>query len=68
MEQALLILTLRCSKCHDVDNLVYYNKPGIMQRAVIMKTMPPGNVTNMTEEEREVVKQWLMKDLQKTLF
>lgn len=34
-------------------------KDQIMLRAVILKNMPPGNFTGMTEEERNVVKEWI---------
>jgi uncharacterized membrane protein len=33
--------------------------PRIRERAVIAKTMPLGNVTGMTEEEREVLGRWI---------
>jgi uncharacterized membrane protein len=35
------------------------NAPRILQRAVITATMPPGNKTGMTEEERAALGQWI---------
>lgn len=34
-------------------------KDKIMQRVVVTKTMPPNNKTNLTEEERDVIRCWI---------
>jgi uncharacterized membrane protein len=34
-------------------------KDKIMQRVVITKTMPQNNKTNMTEEERDIIRCWI---------
>lgn len=55
------IFDMRCNKCHlwiDYGVIKMY-KDQIMLRAVILKNMPPGNFTGMTEEERNVVKEWI---------
>jgi uncharacterized membrane protein len=33
----------------------------IRERAVMTRTMPPGNKTNITDEEREILRQWIAK-------
>ena len=52
-------------------NGVMYNTPAdiiklkdkIMQRVVVTKTMPQNNKTNMTEEERDIIRCWIEQSL-----
>lgn len=63
------IMKSRCSSCHnskimpdkDWENYdtAYKYRHNIKARVVIMKNMPPGNTTSMTEEERNTVKDWV---------
>ncbi|MGH2553367.1 MAG: urate hydroxylase PuuD [Chitinophagaceae bacterium] len=44
---------------YDTPQEIVAKKDLIMQRAVITKTMPQNNKTNMTPEEREVIRCWI---------
>jgi len=44
---------------YDTPQEIIYKKDLIMQRVVLTKTMPTNNKTNMTPEEREVIRCWL---------
>ena len=44
-------------KPEEIQNL----KDKIMSRVVIAKNMPQGNKTGMTEEQREVLKNWILQ-------
>jgi uncharacterized membrane protein len=44
---------------YDTPQEIVLKKDLIMQRVVITKTMPQNNKTNMTPEEREVIRCWL---------
>jgi uncharacterized membrane protein len=44
---------------YDTPNDIIKKKDLIMQRVVITKTMPQNNKTNMTPEEREVIRCWV---------
>ena len=62
------IFEKHCSQCHNANwpdkNWLDYetakkNKDKIKDRAVLQKSMPPGNPTNMTDKERDILKQWI---------
>ena len=44
---------------YDTPNDIVAKKDLIMQRVVLTKTMPQNNKTNMTEEERNIIRCWL---------
>ena len=44
---------------YDTPEKIVKLKDKIMQRVVITKTMPQNNKTNMTEDEREVIRCWI---------
>jgi uncharacterized membrane protein len=44
---------------YDTPNDIIKKKDLIMQRVVVTKTMPQNNKTNMTPEERELIRCWL---------
>ena len=44
---------------YDTPNDIVKKKDGILQRVVITQTMPQNNKTNMTPEERELVRCWI---------
>ena len=44
---------------YDTPNDIVARKDLIMQRVVLTKTMPQNNKTNMTEEERNIIRCWL---------
>jgi len=44
---------------YDTPNDIVKKKDLIMQRVVLTKTMPQNNKTNMTEEERDLVRCWI---------
>lgn len=43
----------------DSPETVMHMKDKIMQRVVLTKTMPQNNKTNMTQEEREIIRCWI---------
>jgi uncharacterized membrane protein len=59
----------RCMPCHTgqiqtLPNFTIYktahlNRFKIRKRVVELKNMPPGNSTQMTDEEREIIKKWI---------
>ncbi len=62
------IFEQRCAMCHNADSgLPDWGDPQLSQaraqriyvRVVEARDMPPGNVTDMTEEERALVGQWV---------
>ena len=46
---------------YDTPEQVKFMSDKIMARAVRTKTMPQGNKTNMTDEERKILKRWIMQ-------
>jgi uncharacterized membrane protein len=44
---------------YDTPNDIVAKKDLIMQRVVLTKTMPQNNKTNMTEEERNIIRCWI---------
>jgi uncharacterized membrane protein len=44
---------------YDTPQEIVFKKDLIMQRVVITKTMPQNNKTNMTLEEREIIRCWI---------
>jgi uncharacterized membrane protein len=44
---------------YDTPQEIVFKKDLIMQRVVITKTMPQNNKTNMTPEEREIIRCWI---------
>ena len=62
------IFEAKCAMCHhpgwaDKNWLNYdiakRDKDRIKQRVVKEKTMPPGNITDLSEEERELIGKWV---------
>jgi len=63
------IVMNRCTPCHtgQVQGLPNFSKyevafkkrDKIMLRVVTQKSMPPGNFTNITDKERNLIKQWI---------
>jgi uncharacterized membrane protein len=60
----------RCATCHsgasaplgvrlETEAEITARADDIERQAVLTKTMPPGNVTGMTEEERELIAAWI---------
>jgi len=43
----------------DTPAQIAANAARIRERAIVTRTMPPGNTTGMTEEERHVLARWL---------
>ena len=67
-KDVLPIMKEMCANCHnpgwkDKDFTDYKtakeNAGKIKTRAVIEKTMPPGNITGITDEERETLGKWV---------
>ncbi len=61
------IFTERCAMCHNANwptkdwtnpKVADAHKKEIFSRTVVLKDMPPSNITNMTEEERKVIAKW----------
>lgn len=46
---------------YDTPEQIKFMSDKIMTRAVRSKTMPQGNKTNMTDEERKVLKRWILQ-------
>ena len=44
---------------YDTPQDIVKIKDKIMQRVVVTKTMPQNNKTNMTEEERNIIRCWI---------
>jgi uncharacterized membrane protein len=44
---------------YDTPQEIVVKKDLIMQRVVITKTMPQNNKTNMTPEERDIIRCWI---------
>jgi uncharacterized membrane protein len=44
---------------YDTPNDIVKKKDAILQRVVITKTMPQNNKTNMTPEERDLIRCWI---------
>ena len=73
-ESVRAILAQRCGGCHsaaptlvasapkgaifDTDEHIAARAPQIYQQAVKLRTMPPGNLTQITEEERAAIARW----------
>jgi uncharacterized membrane protein len=64
----LALIQNRCSLCHSQNSGLPFwedfstllaNIDKVNQRVVVKKDMPRGNATNMTEEEREILAQWI---------
>ena len=76
------ILQQRCTACHSAqpklmatapkgamfDNIaeVERNAALIERQAVTLKIMPPGNITKMTDDERNIIAQWFAKQTNAT--
>ena len=45
----------------DTPEQIQKMKDKIMVRAILTNTMPQGNKTNMTQDEREAIKQWILQ-------
>jgi len=68
-EHTLSIFKKRCSLCHNKRTMpdknwedykiAFKHRYHIKARTVILKNMPPSNNTKMTEDEREIIKQWV---------
>lgn len=67
-KDVLPIIKEKCASCHNPGwkdkNFTDYkvakeNAAKIKTRAVIEKTMPPGNITGVTDEERETLGEWV---------
>ncbi|MBT9525196.1 MAG: urate hydroxylase PuuD [Rhizobacter sp.] len=63
------VVSQRCSMCHNeqlaskaiqlhTPELLARNAQAVYQQAVVLKLMPMNNATQMTAEERDVVKRW----------
>jgi uncharacterized membrane protein len=63
------IVKARCSLCHnaqlankgirlDAPDMILAHAPQMYQQAVVLKAMPLNNATQITEAERNVLKQW----------
>ncbi len=46
---------------YDTPEQIKFKSDKIITRAVRSKTMPPGNKTKMTEEERTILKRWILQ-------
>ena len=66
----------RCAQCHNASNMADKNwldydiakakKDKILDRLWVKKDMPPyGNVTAVTDQERETIKNWITEGAQK---
>jgi len=75
-KDALPIFQDRCSQCHNANSAPQPNwldydtakskKDRILDRVYTKKDMPPfGNVTKITDQEREVLKNWVEEGAQK---
>ena len=62
------IIQNRCSICHggttSLPNFLDYKtafkyRDKIRKRVYVEKSMPPGNATDITDKEREVIKNWV---------
>jgi len=61
------IIKNRCSSCHgfsggvtfDTEAQIKNKASRIKQRAVVSKSMPPGNTTKITDEERALLGRWV---------
>jgi uncharacterized membrane protein len=49
---------------YDTPEQIQAMAPKIMERAVRTHTMPPGNKTGMTDEERTILKRWILQGAQ----
>jgi uncharacterized membrane protein len=69
MAQLQAVVNLRCLPCHNAEtqqkNVDLHTAPLIKQHAqmvyqqvVVLKLMPFGNATQMTDDERALVKRW----------
>ena len=65
---ALPIFKARCSMCHNRDtpdkNWLDYDTAKsksslILRRAWVLKDMPPGNITEINDKERETIRDWI---------
>jgi uncharacterized membrane protein len=67
--QVLAVINQRCVMCHNADvqnkNVALHTEPlirqqamAIYQQAVVQKLMPLNNATQMTDEERALLKRW----------
>ena len=45
----------------DTPEQIVQMKEKIMMRAVLTNSMPQGNVTNMTQGERDAIKAWILQ-------
>jgi uncharacterized membrane protein len=63
------VVDRRCVLCHnasvqnkgielDRPELIRQHAQEILQQAVLLKNMPLNNATGITEQEREVIRQW----------
>jgi uncharacterized membrane protein len=43
----------------DTEEQIRAYKDRILNRAIVTKTMPQGNKTNMTQEERDLIQCWI---------
>ena len=68
------IFDKRCSQCHNENwaekNWLNYdtavkNKDKIKDRVINKKDMPPANITEMLDAERNIIKDWLEKGTKK---
>src|SRR5271157_852930 len=75
-KDALPIFQSKCAQCHNASNMADKNwldygiarskKDRILDRVWTKKDMPPyGNVTNITDQERETLKNWVEQGAQK---
>jgi uncharacterized membrane protein len=68
-KQVQAIVEQRCTLCHNAQlqnknvalhtaELIKVNAQGIYQQAVVQKSMPLNNATQITDAERDVLKRW----------
>ena len=68
-QQVQAIVEQRCSMCHNAQlqnknvalhtaDLIKVNAQGIYQQAVVQKTMPLNNATQITDAERALLGRW----------
>jgi uncharacterized membrane protein len=67
--QVKQVIDQRCAVCHNAQvqnkgvalhtpELVKYNAQAVYQQAVVLKLMPLNNATQITEDERALIKRW----------
>lgn len=64
----LPVIQQRCALCHNessglpnwqIYQVIFSKQERVYQRVVVEKSMPQGNLTNMTENERVLFKSWI---------